>query len=666
MTAREALEYVAYVETHDCNGGTGNSLQLQFDPTTWNSYALAAVRTANFLSKMITSNNNNVSTLSEQVLYSLVTNNVHLKSVIFGSAIALEPDPSLPYPLMCPYAYKETDNSSIVSVHAKDLSVSYNYTDPQTEWYHTLRFQNYDNLSIVTDQIQLRTGNSLDPASDVTQPVAFLEDGHWTNPYYDCGGGDIWMVTYSSPFFGLSPDHKSVIFRGVATIDIELTNIDVNQCDPDLGSSGGALDVFRGTHNCQHTTVCVFTPGKGFTRGAYHCECAPGYFFPDVHASNKYYNGSEIEAYMTLNNMSYITSYNRYRCNQCAPGCVTCTTAAPCLFTRNLYIKAVVLALTIITIVVIVIVSVLIFHLRESKIIKSGSPIFLLLMCAGSALMCLQLFVMFPDADDRLCMVMPWPYHLGFVLLYGSLLLKTWRISVIFRQGQIKRIQLPDKTLIRRFVPIIAITVAYLVAWTSANRNTTQTRETNAGLKFTMCTENWWSYSAYGIEVLMLLFGVYLCFTVRKAPASFNESKHITWSIYNAIILSTFVLIIVQFVAETSGPDLMYILYFLNCQVVVTITMVLILAPKFYAVHMKLEVRRRDSLPTISGMNVQPIKRQYRSVGVQTTSTGEDNDNISNNATWLPFRKRSKVRPIEAPSSNKYEATMTIDSIKST
>lgn len=42
---------------------------------------------------------------------------------------------------------------------------------------------------------------------------------------------------------------------GVATIDIELTNIDVNQCDPDLGSSGGALDVFRGTHNCQHTTV---------------------------------------------------------------------------------------------------------------------------------------------------------------------------------------------------------------------------------------------------------------------------------------------------------------------------------------------------------------------------------------------------------------------------
>ena len=45
-------------------------------------------------------------------------------------------------------------------------------------------------------------------------------------------------------------------------------------------------------------------------------------------------------------------------------------------------------------------------------------------------------------------------------------------------------------------------------------------------------------------ETMMLLFGVYLCFSVRKAPAAFNESKHITWSIYNAIILGSFLVII--------------------------------------------------------------------------------------------------------------------------
>ena len=29
------------------------------------------------------------------------------------------------------------------------------------------------------------------------------EDGGWGDgPYYDCGGGNIWMMTYTVPFFG--------------------------------------------------------------------------------------------------------------------------------------------------------------------------------------------------------------------------------------------------------------------------------------------------------------------------------------------------------------------------------------------------------------------------------------------------------------------------------
>ena len=58
-----------------------------------------------------------------------------------------------------------------------------------------------------------RSGDSLLPPTEVVQPVARLEDGHWTKPYFDCGGGNIWMVTYSSPIFGLEQDKKSVMFR---------------------------------------------------------------------------------------------------------------------------------------------------------------------------------------------------------------------------------------------------------------------------------------------------------------------------------------------------------------------------------------------------------------------------------------------------------------------
>jgi len=36
---------------------------------------------------------------------------------------------------------------------------------------------------------------------DETLLVSY-DDGHWSKPYFDCRGGDIWMMTYSVPFFG--------------------------------------------------------------------------------------------------------------------------------------------------------------------------------------------------------------------------------------------------------------------------------------------------------------------------------------------------------------------------------------------------------------------------------------------------------------------------------
>lgn len=52
------------------------------------------------------------------------------------------------------------------------------------------------------------------------------------------------------------------ILRGVATIDIELTSIDINQCDlSKIPKERATFDVFRGTHLCQPSTeVSPFVP----------------------------------------------------------------------------------------------------------------------------------------------------------------------------------------------------------------------------------------------------------------------------------------------------------------------------------------------------------------------------------------------------------------------
>ena len=39
------------------------------------------------------------------------------------------------------------------------------------------------------------------------------EDGTWSKPYYDCGGGNIWMMTYTVPFFGFDKNNKQYFFK---------------------------------------------------------------------------------------------------------------------------------------------------------------------------------------------------------------------------------------------------------------------------------------------------------------------------------------------------------------------------------------------------------------------------------------------------------------------
>ena len=54
---------------------------------------------------------------------------------------------------------------------------------------------------------------SLGPVEEDVSLVSRYEDGHWSLPYFDCGGGGIWMMTYTVPFFGYDQKAKQYIFK---------------------------------------------------------------------------------------------------------------------------------------------------------------------------------------------------------------------------------------------------------------------------------------------------------------------------------------------------------------------------------------------------------------------------------------------------------------------
>ncbi len=103
---------------------------------------------------------------------------------VFGSTVAFEPyeDSRFPTPY-APYFYKIPEGLGFV-----DLADSYNYV--LQDWFHIPRE---------------------------------LKKSVWSEPYYDEGGGNILMSTYSVPFFEEHDNRKR--FAGIVTADISLEHL---------------------------------------------------------------------------------------------------------------------------------------------------------------------------------------------------------------------------------------------------------------------------------------------------------------------------------------------------------------------------------------------------------------------------------------------------------
>ena len=92
--------------------------------------------------------------LDDSLFYGFVRNNVHGRSLIFGSAIALETDvlEGTGRLKFCPYAHETSSGGTNVF----DIALSYDYTTDETEWYAEVRSKNLSGVELVNDSISSR------------------------------------------------------------------------------------------------------------------------------------------------------------------------------------------------------------------------------------------------------------------------------------------------------------------------------------------------------------------------------------------------------------------------------------------------------------------------------------------------------------------------------
>ncbi|XP_025834712.1 probable G-protein coupled receptor 158 [Agrilus planipennis] len=572
----------------NCSAGTdlnlGEGVVDRYAQERFRVEAEVAVNRANMLTRLWKYADPEVVT-SEYFLHVSLFSMIEFDDDIFAAGNCYDRYQYRDYWLFCPYAYRLPEGPIL----AKDLAVEYKYLSNTSEWFYIAR-KNAEN--VIRNYNQFKRGyhtftyNETAHTERIADEILSVryEDGKWSKPYYDCGGGNIWMLTYTVPFFGYK--NNTYFFKGTSGIDIDLRRVDIDQCPLPKGSK--QLNIFAASDKCKKkTTSCVPVSGLGFRRGSYKCVCKPGFYFPDVNAERRYYNGTVVEEEyekLMLGQESKYATAGTFECFPCAEGCETCEDDHPCIVALNWMMRTAILILSCAVICCLPVVVLFTWKYGNVKVVRAASPVLLRVITLGAFFIYCTTVVMYPRPNIYTCTIRIWLREIGFSLTYGALMLKTWRISVIFRVRSAKAVKITDTNLLKRLGVIVAIFSVFLVIRSLVAPPVVVVRRTADNLKAYLCRTDWWDHSFTALEVAFLVWGIRLCIVVRKAPSEFNESRFISMAIYNEFLLSLFLNISMLFLQKPANPDLLYIIFFCHTQLTVTLLLGLIFGSKAYMV----------------------------------------------------------------------------------
>ncbi|KAI8848170.1 7 transmembrane sweet-taste receptor of 3 GCPR-domain-containing protein, partial [Chytridium lagenaria] len=204
----------------------------------------------------------------------------------------------------------------------------------------------------------------------------------------------------------------------------------------------------------------------------------------------------------------------------------------------------------------------------------------------------------------EICVLFSWLKYLGFSLVFGSLIIKTFRISIIFNQKQGKKasdVKINDSFLLLYLGAFLGIWVALLLAWTFipgqrprlkvgqvANVGEDGTFEsilqtpicdfnafkTCANISLLVLNQLW----GMTVMVLTLISGIFITFRVKDTPSAFNESKWIAYALYNWVVIGVVLSGVSNFAVK--DPDAVFVMEALTAIITQTGVIVLIFLPK--------------------------------------------------------------------------------------
>ena len=194
------------------------------------------------------------------------------------------------------------------------------------------------------------------------------------------------------------------------------------------------------------------------------------------------------------------------------------------------------------TFLVSVLCAVLTYEYGFTKLIKASQSemMYALIaggMCAGARILAAGL-----PLSDKTCGSLIWLGHLSFWMVFASLSIKSYRVHRIINNSGFKRIKFSKWDTLQMFGGVIISVIVFLIIECvvgEVHMSSHSTTVSNQTTELLLCTFRYTQFNTthYVLEALCLLISARLCYAIKDAPDSINESKFIAMAMSVIILL---------------------------------------------------------------------------------------------------------------------------------
>jgi G protein-coupled receptor 158 len=452
-------------------------------------------------------------------------------------------------------------------------------------------------LSSLCDQIKslhFMSPDSKDP--DIERPYA------WSTP--SCDTPEKNFNTFPLRIFVQIRQTLYVFF------DLDIRNATLNQCQLNL-------DLCHPT-----TTKCHFQSTEGhakFSLGNYKCVCREGFYhkqfgqlgFDGSRIEEQYVNHlkGNMEQGSTIDQGKYLSEVmlsqssdndddgNSLTCKMCHPACVSCNATHTCsLEKENTWIRYVPLGIHIVCCFICLCLAILITKKRKNRVLKSSNWIMVEIFLLGAILIYIQGAIKYFPPTTLICVILPWFRQLGFSTLYGTLLVKIYRVLCGFQSRKAPRVHMGERDMLRLLASFVFVALMYVIAYTAANLdhfygpNESQLMEPSMiaaqhNIRHMVCRVMYAEGFTEILEFLLAILALYYCRCVWAAPSEYYENRCITLIFAIELIFSALTRITKHFVYYRLHPDTIYFIEFCHTHLTVTVAVSLFIGPKLWFVY---------------------------------------------------------------------------------